>query len=119
MISRYTRPEMAAIWSAESRFRVWFLIEAHAATAMANLVVIPESAAQAIWERGREANFDTERIEQIEAEVKHDVIAFLTHLAEHVGVLIHDREGLFPVLTRHPVRESNRDVIPWRGRVRF
>src|SRR5688572_17439812 len=85
MIPRYTRPEMAAIWSPETRFRIWFEIEAHAADAMAELGIIPKSAAKTIWEKGKAAKFDTARIDAIEAEVKHDVIAFLTHLAEHVG----------------------------------
>jgi len=85
MISRYTRPEMAQIWAPATRFRIWFEIEAHAATAMAELGLIPESAARAIWEKGSKAEFDVARIDAIEREVKHDVIAFLTHLAEHVG----------------------------------
>src|SRR5215475_8460113 len=85
MIPRYTRPEMAAIWSAETRYRIWFEIEAHAADAMAELGVIPKSAAQTIWAKGTDAAFDVERIDTIEREVKHDVIAFLTHLAEIVG----------------------------------
>src|SRR5947199_3709026 len=85
MIPRYTRPEMAAIWAPETRFRIWFEIEAHAADAMAELGSIPKSAAKTIWDKGRSARFDTERIEAIEREVKHDVIAFLTHLAEMVG----------------------------------
>ncbi len=85
MIPRYSRPEMAMIWSPESRFRIWFEIEAHAATAMADLGVIPHKAAEVIWAKGSAATFDVARIEAIEAEVKHDVIAFLTHLAEHVG----------------------------------
>jgi adenylosuccinate lyase len=85
MIPRYTRPEMAAIWSAETRYRIWFEIEAHAADAMAELGVIPKSAAQTIWAKGKDAAFDVERIDTIEREVKHDVIAFLTHLAEIVG----------------------------------
>jgi len=85
MIPRYTRPEMAKIWAPETRFRIWFEIEAHAATAMAELGLIPKSAAKAIWDKGYEAKFDIARIETIEREVKHDVIAFLTHLAEHVG----------------------------------
>jgi adenylosuccinate lyase len=84
MIPRYTRPEMAAIWAPETRFRIWFEIEAHAASAMAELGLIPKEAAQAIWDKGSKAKFDVARIEAIEAEVKHDVIAFLTHLAEHV-----------------------------------
>jgi adenylosuccinate lyase len=85
MIPRYTRPEMAAIWSAETRFRIWFEIEAHAVDAMAGLGIIPKSAAAQIWAKGRNAAFDIARIEAIEREVKHDVIAFLTHLAEIVG----------------------------------
>ncbi len=85
MIPRYTRPEMAEIWSPETRFRIWFEIEAHAARAMADLGTIPKQAADVIWEKGSAATFDTARIDEIEAETKHDVIAFLTHLAEHVG----------------------------------
>src|SRR5438128_6284730 len=85
MIPRYTRPQMAEIWTAETRFRIWFEIEAHAADAMAELGLIPKTAAKAIWDKGRNARFDLERIEAIEREVKHDVIAFLTHLAEIVG----------------------------------
>ena len=85
MIPRYSRPEMTAIWSPETRFRIWFEIEAHAADAMADLGIIPKDAAKTIWEKGKAAKFDTARIDAIEAEVKHDVIAFLTHLAEHVG----------------------------------
>ena len=76
---------MAQIWAPATRFRIWFEIEAHAATAMAELGLIPESAARAIWEKGSKAEFDVARIDAIEREVKHDVIAFLTHLAEHVG----------------------------------
>jgi adenylosuccinate lyase len=85
MIPRYTRPEMAAIWDPQTRFRIWFEIEAHAADAMAELGVIPKSAAKALWEKGKNATFDVARIDAIEREVKHDVIAFLTHLAEIVG----------------------------------
>jgi adenylosuccinate lyase len=85
MIPRYTRPEMAAIWSPQTRFRIWFEIEAHAADAMAELGMIPKQAAQEIWAKGKAARFDTARIEAIEREVKHDVVAFLTHLAEIVG----------------------------------
>ncbi len=85
MIPRYSRPEMAAIWSPETKFRIWFEIEAHAATAMADIGIIPRAAAKTIWEKGSQATFDVARIDAIEAEVKHDVIAFLTHLAEHVG----------------------------------
>ncbi len=85
MIPRYTRPQMAAIWTPETRFRIWFEIEAHAASAMAELGMIPKSAAETIWEKGQAAVFDTARIDEIEREVKHDVVAFLTHLAEIVG----------------------------------
>src|SRR5881396_2066933 len=85
MIPRYTRPEMAAIWDPQTRYRIWFEIEAHAADAMAELGVIPKAAAKAIWEKGKNAVFDVARIDAIEREVKHDVIAFLTHLAEIVG----------------------------------
>ena len=84
-IPRYTRPQMAAIWSPETRFRIWFEIEAHAADAMAELELIPKEAAKTIWEKGKAANFDIARIDAIEREVKHDVVAFLTHLAEIVG----------------------------------
>jgi adenylosuccinate lyase len=85
MIPRYTRPEMAAIWDPQTRFRIWFEIEAHAADALAELGVIPKDAAKTIWAKGRDAVFDVARIDEIEREVKHDVIAFLTHLAEIVG----------------------------------
>ncbi|MDR3421541.1 MAG: adenylosuccinate lyase [Xanthobacteraceae bacterium] len=85
MIPRYTRPEMAAIWSPQTRFRIWFEIEAHAADAMAELGIIPKAAAAKIWSKGKNAKFDIARIEEIERETKHDVIAFLTHLAEIVG----------------------------------
>src|SRR5215218_2456319 len=85
MVPRYSRPEMVAIWSPETKFRIWFEIEAHATTALANLGVVPKEAAEAVWEKGSRATFDVERIDAIEREVKHDVIAFLTHLAEIVG----------------------------------
>ncbi len=84
-IPRYTRPQMAAIWSPETRFRIWFEIEAHAADAMAELGMIPKAAAKKIWAKGKAAQFDIDRIDEIEREVKHDVIAFLTHFAEIVG----------------------------------
>jgi adenylosuccinate lyase len=84
-IPRYTRPQMAAIWSPETRFRIWFEIEAHAADAMAELGMIPKAAAKKIWRKGKAAQFDIDRIDEIERETKHDVIAFLTHLAEIVG----------------------------------
>ena len=85
MIPRYARETMTAIWSPETKYRIWFEIEAHAADAMAELGIIPKEAARVIWEKGRGAKFDAERIDEIEREVKHDVIAFLTHLAEFVG----------------------------------
>jgi adenylosuccinate lyase len=85
MIPRYTRPVMAAIWDPQTRYRIWFEIEAHAADAMAELGIIPKDAAAAIWAKGKDAKFDVARIDAIEREVKHDVIAFLTHLAEIVG----------------------------------
>jgi adenylosuccinate lyase len=85
MIPRYTRPEMAEVWSPETRFRIWFEIEAHAADAMAALGIIPKAAAAKIWAEGKNAKFDIARIEAIERETKHDVVAFLTHLAEIVG----------------------------------
>jgi adenylosuccinate lyase len=85
MVPRYTRAAMAEIWEPQTRFRIWFEIEAHAADAMAKLGLIPESAAKTIWAKGKKAAFDVARIEEIEREVKHDVIAFLTHLAEIVG----------------------------------
>ena len=85
MIPRYTRKEMAQIWEPQTRYKIWFEIEAHAADAQAQLGIVPAKAAQVIWDKGRDAVFDVARIDQIEAEVKHDVIAFLTHLAEIVG----------------------------------
>jgi len=85
MIPRYSRPEMVAIWSPETRFRIWFEIEAHAADAMAELGIIPKDAAKKVWDKAKNAKFDIMRIDAIEREVKHDVIAFLTHLAEIVG----------------------------------
>ncbi|PHR60867.1 MAG: adenylosuccinate lyase [Robiginitomaculum sp.] len=84
MIPRYARPQMVEIWEPATRFRIWFEIEAHACDALAELGVIPDEAAKNIRERGN-VKFDVERIDEIEREVKHDVIAFLTHLAEHVG----------------------------------
>ena len=85
MIPRYSRPEMTAIWSPETRFRIWFEIEAHACDALAEIGAIPREAAKAIWEKGGRAKFDVARIDEIERTTKHDVIAFLTHLAEFVG----------------------------------
>jgi adenylosuccinate lyase len=82
MIPRYSRPEMARIWEPENKFRIWFEIEAHACDAQAELGVIPRSAAEAVWQKGK---FDIDRIDEIERETKHDVIAFLTNLAEYIG----------------------------------
>ena len=85
MIPRYARDPMVQIWSPETKFRIWFEIEAHATDALAALGVVPMEAAKLVWEKGRDAKFDVARIDAIEAEVKHDVIAFLTHLSEIVG----------------------------------
>src|SRR5829696_4157269 len=85
MIPRYSRPAMTAIWSPETKFRIWFEIEAHATSALAELGVVPREAAERVWEMGADASFDVARIDAIEREVKHDVIAFLTHLSEIVG----------------------------------
>ncbi|MCF6327297.1 MAG: adenylosuccinate lyase [Devosiaceae bacterium] len=85
MIERYSRPQMVAIWSPKTKFRIWFEIEAHGASAQAELGVVPKQAAKIIWEKGNAAEFDVARIDEIEREVKHDVIAFLTHLSEIVG----------------------------------
>src|SRR5580704_15484228 len=85
MISRYSRPEAAAIWSAQTRFTIMFEIEAYAADAMAEVGVIPKAAAARIWEKGRGIVFDVERIDEIEREVKHDVLAFTTYVTEVVG----------------------------------
>ncbi|MCB9931201.1 MAG: adenylosuccinate lyase [Alphaproteobacteria bacterium] len=82
MIPRYSRPEMVGIWEPQTKFEIWFEIEAHACDAQATLGVIPADAAKAVWDRGR---FEIERIDAIERVTKHDVLAFLTNLAEHVG----------------------------------
>jgi adenylosuccinate lyase len=84
MIPRYSRPEMVAIWSPETKFRIWYEIEAYACDAQADLGVIPRENADAVW-KAKDVEFDVARIDEIEAVTKHDVIAFLTHLAEHVG----------------------------------
>jgi len=139
MIPRYSRPQMASIWAPETRFRIWFEIEAHALDAMADLGIVPREAAKAVWERGA---FEVERIDAIEAEVKHDVIAFLTNVAEHVGsearflhqgmtssdvldtclavqlaraadLLIEDLDGLLAVLERRAVEHK---LTPTIGR---
>src|SRR6185369_6733915 len=92
MIPRYSRPDMVAIWSPETRFSIWFEIEAHATTKLAELGVVPHAAAQKIWDvmterkaGGTHYNFDVDRIDEIERTTKHDVIAFLTHVSEIVG----------------------------------
>src|ERR1700749_1543045 len=85
MIPRYTRPEMASIWEAQTRFKIWFEIEAHAADAQAELGVIPKEAARAVWAKAKDVAFDIARIDEIERETKHDGLAFTTHLAEIVG----------------------------------
>src|SRR5262245_57592223 len=85
MIPRYTRPEMAAIWDPQTRYRNWTVIEAHAADDKADLDIMPKAAAKAIWAKGKHAKFDIARIDAIDRDVKHDVIAFLTYLAEIVG----------------------------------
>jgi len=84
MIERYSRPEMVSIWSPATKFKIWFEIEAHACDAMADIGVIPRENADAVW-KAKDVEFDVARIDEIEAVTKHDVIAFLTHLAEHVG----------------------------------
>jgi adenylosuccinate lyase len=85
MVPRYSRPEMTALWSPETKFRIWFEIEAHATSALAELGIVPKEAADIVWEKGGAATFDVDRIDAIERETRHDVIAFLTHLAEIVG----------------------------------
>jgi adenylosuccinate lyase len=85
MIHRYARKEAAAIWDSAMKYKIWFEIEAHAATKMAELGVIPMEAAEILWEKGKDAPFDADRIDEIERTVKHDVIAFLTHVSEIVG----------------------------------
>jgi adenylosuccinate lyase len=85
MIPRYSRPQMVAIWEPQARFRIWFEIEAHACDALADIGVIPKESARAIWEKAGNVTFDVDRIDEIERVTKHDVIAFLTHLAEFIG----------------------------------
>jgi adenylosuccinate lyase len=84
MIPRYSRPEMTAIWDPASKYKIWYEIEAHACDAMADLGVIPRENAEAVW-KAKDVTFDVARIDEIEAVTKHDVIAFLTHLSEHIG----------------------------------
>ncbi|HUO53787.1 MAG TPA: adenylosuccinate lyase [Rhodoblastus sp.] len=85
MIPRYSRPEMVSIWEPQTRFRIWFEIEAHACDALAEIGVIPKDSAKNIWEKAGNVTFDVDRIDEIERVTKHDVIAFLTHLAEFIG----------------------------------
>ncbi len=85
MIPRYSRPEMTSIWDPQTRFQIWFEIEAHAADALAEIGTIPKDAAKKVWEKAQGVTFNVDRIDEIERETKHDVIAFLTHLAEVVG----------------------------------
>jgi adenylosuccinate lyase len=85
MIPRYSRPEMVAIWEPQTRFRIWFEIEAHACDALAEIGIIPKESAKAIWDGAGHVTFDVDRIDEIERVTKHDVIAFLTHLAEFIG----------------------------------
>lgn len=85
MIPRYSRPEMTSIWEPQTRFQIWFEIEAHAADALAEIGTIPKEAAKKVWEKAKGVTFNVDRIDEIERETKHDVIAFLTHLAEIVG----------------------------------
>ena len=84
MIPRYSRPEMVDIWSPSTKFKIWYEIEAHACDAMAKIGIIPAENAKAVW-KAKDVEFDVSRIDEIEATTKHDVIAFLTHLAEHIG----------------------------------
>ena len=85
MIPRYSRPEMVSIWEPQTRFKIWFEIEAHACDALADIGVIPKASAKAIWDKAGNVKFDVDRIDEIERVTKHDVIAFLTHLAEFIG----------------------------------
>ncbi|MCI0468217.1 MAG: adenylosuccinate lyase [Beijerinckiaceae bacterium] len=85
MIPRYARPEMSAIWEAQTRFRIWFEIEAHACDALAGIGVIPKDAAKAIWDKAGHISFNAARIDEIEKVTHHDVVAFLTYLAEIIG----------------------------------
>jgi len=109
MIERYARPEMTAIWSAASKYRIWFEIEAHGCDALAEIGVIPKSAAKNIWDRGGSAEFDVAKIDEIEREVKHDVIAFLTHLASFIGDDARRASGVYEL------RYSRHDIICANG----
>src|SRR6202795_4067518 len=114
MIPRYSRPEMAAIWDPQTRFRIWFEIEAHATDALASLGIVPKEAARAIWAKGKGATFDAARIDEIEREVKHDVVAFLTHLAEIVGP---DARFVHQGLTSSDVLDTCFNVAPVRAAI--
>jgi len=107
MIERYARPEMTAIWSAATKYRIWFEIEAHGCDALAELGVIPKSAAENIWDRGGSAEFDVAKIDEIEREVKHDVIAFLTHLASFIG---HDARFVHQGFTSSDILDTTLSV---------
>ncbi len=85
MIPRYSRPEMASLWEPQTRLRIWFEIEAHACDALAEIGIVPKAAAETIWQKGKVLHFDVARIDAIEKVTKHDVIAFLTYLAEEIG----------------------------------
>lgn len=137
MIPRYSRPAMSAIWEAENRFQIWFEIEAHACDALAEAGIIPASAAKAIREKGK---FEIDRIDEIERAIHHDVVAFLTNLAEHIGpearflhqgmtssdvldtclavqlkqacdILLADIDGLLKVLQRRALEHKNTITI--------
>ncbi len=107
MIPRYSRPEMTAIWSPETKFRIWYEIEAHACDAMAAIGMIPAENAAAVW-RARDVQFDVARIDEIEAVTRHDVIAFLTHLAEHIGA--HDARFVHQGMTSSDVLDTCTNV---------
>ena len=103
MIPRYSRPEMVAIWAPQARFKIWFEIEAYACDALAELGVIPKESARAIWEKAGNVTFDVARIDEIERVTKHDVIAFLTHLAEFIGP---DARFVHPGMTSSDVLDT-------------
>ena len=115
MIPRYSRPRMTALWEPEAKFRIWFEIEAHATDALAELGVVPKEAARTIWDKGGKATFDIARIDEIEREVKHDVIAFLTHLSEIVGPDARFVLACRPKTPRaaHVLSELQRRVARW------
>ena len=122
MIPRYTRPEMASIWEPQTKFQIWFEIEAHACDAQAELGVIPKEAAKTVWEKGA---FEVDKIDEIEREVKHDVIAFLTNLRDHrfswtqtfrstkgyLNLLVSSKENIF--LIKRPLPPSTPPVLAY------